>query len=312
MSEKKRILGLFPGQGSQKVGMGKELQATSAIAAEYFEKADKALGFSLSSICFEGPQERLTATEIAQPAILTVSTICFEIAQECSQEKLLPSAAAGHSLGEYSALVAARAISFEDAVQLVNKRGRYMQEAVPMGEGAMVAILGKEVAEIELAIEKVKSGVAEVANINAPGQIVVAGHKKALDELKTVMAGSKIMDLPVSAPFHCKLMKKAEENLAKDLNAINFSTCRFPVYSNFSAKPVYEPEDVRQNLISQVCGKVRWVESMKRAISDYKPEAVVEFGFGAVLTGLMKRIHADIPRFNADGLENAKEIALKV
>ena len=171
-----KIFALFPGQGSQKVGMGRQLFEQYDIAKELFAKADEALGFSLSQICFEGPADKLTLTEITQPAILTVSTICFRLAQmqpQAGAHTIV--AAAGHSLGEYSALVAADAMSFEDAVRLVNKRGRYMQEAVPVGTGRMVAVLGKEVAEIQAAITANTAGVSEIANINAPGQIVVAG-----------------------------------------------------------------------------------------------------------------------------------------
>jgi [acyl-carrier-protein] S-malonyltransferase len=302
------ILGLFPGQGSQKVGMGKDLYSTNDIAKDYFDRADKALGFSLSQICFSGPAEELTLTAIAQPAILTLSSICYEIAQTQSNGTLRPSAGAGHSLGEYSALVAAKAITFEDAVQLVNKRGRYMQEAVPPGEGSMAAILGKEVSEIEEKIKEITKGLVEIANINAPGQIVVAGHKTALEELKQLMTGTRIMDLPVSAPFHCKLMKPAEEKLTKDLLATSFNTAQFPIYCNFTAQKTTSPDEIRKNLINQVCGRVRWVESMQNANKEVAPNSVVEFGFGTVLTGLMKRIIPEIARYNADTVDNIQAI----
>ena len=199
-------LALFPGQGSQKVGMGKELSANSEIARHFFDRAQKALGFDLANMCFDGPEDALTSTAIAQPAILTVSSICFELAKE---KKLNIACAAGHSLGEYSALVAAEALSFDDAVLLVHKRGRYMQEAVPVGSGKMLAILGKEVKEIEAAIAQLEQGIAQIANDNSPGQVVVAGDNKGIENLQKILAGSKIIELKVSAPFHCALMTAA-------------------------------------------------------------------------------------------------------
>lgn len=306
MTSKKQILAVFPGQGSQKVGMGQELSQSNEIAKNIFEKADKALGFPLSKLCFEGPNEDLTATHVAQPAILTTSIISYEIFKQTSQGKLTPVIAAGHSLGEYSALVAAGALSFEDAVVLVNKRGRYMQEAVPKGLGSMLAVLGKEVSEIEAAIAEVKDGIVEIANVNAPGQIVVAGEVTALNALKEVMKGSKIIELNVSAPFHCKLMQKAAENLKKDLAAINFKECAFPVISNFSAKPVRTADEIRTSLELQVCGRVRWVESMMYALSAFDPLTSVEFGAGNVLNGMMKRISSPTERLNA--ADNQKSI----
>lgn len=295
------IFALFPGQGSQKVGMGKELHEHYDAAKRLFQIADEALGFSLSTICFEGPADKLTLTEITQPAILTVSTICFEIAK-LESGSAFPSvaAAAGHSLGEYSALVAAGALTFEDAVVLVNKRGRYMQEAVPVGTGKMVAVLGKEVSEIEAALVNEADKVAEIANINAPGQIVVAGSVSGVNAFIERLGAAKVIELPVSAPFHCSLMKPAEERLREDLRNVSIKAPSFPVYQNFSACAVTNPETIRENLARQVCGRVRWVECVENAVRETAPSAVWEFGAGNVLTGLVKRINSSVARVNID------------
>ncbi len=298
MSDSKIILGLFPGQGSQKVGMGALLHAQSDLSRSYFAEADKVLGFSLSGICFNGPGEKLTNTAIAQPAILTVSVIAYEIMKESNPDFSLIGAA-GHSLGEYSALVAAGAISFSDAVLLVHKRGSYMQESVPKGQGKMVAVLGKDLEEIEAALKQVSNGVAQAANINAPGQVVIAGDVVGIDNFKATLNGGKIIELDVSAPFHCSLMKPAADSLAKDLDALSINQCKFPVYANFSAQPTNEPNDIRQNLKDQVCGRVRWVECMETAISSLAPTEALEFGEGKVLTGLLKKIKKELPCRNS-------------
>lgn len=305
-----KIFALFPGQGSQKVGMGRQLFEQYDIAKELFAKADEALGFSLSQICFEGPADKLTLTEITQPAILTVSTICFRLAQmqpQAGAHTIV--AAAGHSLGEYSALVAADAMSFEDAVRLVNKRGRYMQEAVPVGTGRMVAVLGKEVAELQAAIDANTAGVSEIANINAPGQIVVAGSVEGVAGFVEKLGTAKVIDLPVSAPFHCSLMKPAEERLRVDLANITISTPKFPVYQNFTASFTNDPEQIRENLALQVCGRVRWVECVENALKEKAPEAVWEYGAGNVLTGLVKRINSGVARVNIDSPESLASMA---
>ena len=296
-----KIFALFPGQGSQKVGMGKELYEALPLARELFAQADQALGFALSKLCFEGPADQLTLTENAQPAILTVSTICFRLAQQqalaASQEIV---AAAGHSLGEYSALVAAEALTFEDAVKLVNKRGRYMQEAVPVGTGKMVAVLGKEVSEIEAALAGTGTEVAQIANINAPGQIVVAGSTTGVQLFIERLGAAKVIELPVSAPFHCSLMKPAENKLRVDLAQTTIKKPKFPVFQNFTATPSDDPDTIRENLALQVCGRVRWVECVENVLADKFPDAVWEYGAGNVLTGLVKRINAAVIRVNID------------
>jgi [acyl-carrier-protein] S-malonyltransferase len=295
------IFALFPGQGSQKVGMGKELAEAYPLAKELFTKADEALGFELSKVCFEGPSEKLTLTEIAQPAILTVSTICFQLSQQTSQAATQSIvAAAGHSLGEYSALVAAEALSFEDAVRLVNKRGKYMQEAVPVGSGKMVAVLGKEVSEIETALAQVQGDIAQIANINAPGQIVVAGSVSGVEKFVAALGAAKVIELTVSAPFHCDLMKPAEEKLRLDLANIEIRKPKFKVYQNYTAQASDDPETIRENLALQVCGRVRWVECVENVVKDTTPAAVWEYGAGNVLTGLVKRINPTITRVNVD------------
>jgi [acyl-carrier-protein] S-malonyltransferase len=281
--------------------MGKELAEAYPLAKELFAKADSALGFELSKVCFEGPSDKLTLTEIAQPAILTVSTICFQLSQQTSHAAAQSIvAAAGHSLGEYSALVAAEALSFEDAVRLVNKRGKYMQEAVPVGSGKMVAVLGKEVSEIEAALAHVDGDIAQIANINAPGQIVVAGSVSGVQKFVAALGTAKVIELTVSAPFHCDLMKPAEEKLRIDLANIEIRKPKFKVYQNFTAQASDDPETIRENLALQVCGRVRWVECVENVVKDTNPSAVWEYGAGNVLTGLVKRINPSITRVNVD------------
>jgi [acyl-carrier-protein] S-malonyltransferase len=290
--------------------MGRQLFEQYDIAKELFAKADEALGFPLSQICFEGPADKLTLTEITQPAILTVSTICFRLAQmqpQAGAHTIV--AAAGHSLGEYSALVAADAMSFEDAVRLVNKRGRYMQEAVPVGTGRMVAVLGKEVAELQAAIDASGVEVAEIANINAPGQIVIAGSLAGVAGFVEKLGSAKVIDLPVSAPFHCSLMKPAEQRLRVDLAGITIKTPKFPVYQNFTALFTNDPEAIRENLALQVCGRVRWVECVENVLKEKTPDVVWEYGAGNVLTGLVKRINSAVPRVNIDSPESLASMA---
>lgn len=283
--------------------MGKDLCSGSASAREIFQRADAALGWDLSSICFEGPAERLTMTEVTQPAILTTSVAYFEEFFRVESRSETVCAAAGHSLGEYSALVAAGSLAFEDAVCLVHKRGKFMQNAVAAGTGKMVAVLGKETAEIEAALSRVTAGVAEIANINSPGQVVVAGDVAGVNAFMTEMAGAKMTELIVSAPFHCSLMKPAEDALRKELASVKISPPKFPIYANVTAALTTDPEVIRENLAAQVSGRVRWVECIENAIAEQSPNAAYEFGAGNVLTGLMKRINGTIARTSVNSPE---------
>lgn len=287
-----KILALFPGQGSQVVGMGKAFYEADSTAQKIFAEADSALGYSLSKLCFEGPLEELTLTHNAQPAILTASYVAFQLAG------INPIAAAGHSLGEYTALVAAGAIDFKDAVKLVHKRGKYMQEAVPQGTGKMIAVLGPTPEAITEAIQAVSDGVKEIANLNCPGQTVVAGDVAGIDGLAAELQkrGAKVIPLNVSAPFHCSLMKPAAARLAVDLDAVQFRDPKFPIYANATAKPVTTAAEVRERLKEQVCAAVRWTESMTNVIQDHAPTQAIEFGAGKVLSNLLKRIQSSVPR----------------
>lgn len=302
------LAALFPGQGSQSVGMGRAFFESSSEAREIFKIADSVLGVKLSELCFEGPIEELTLTRFAQPALLTVSTIAFRLSG------LKPDAvavAAGHSLGEYSALVAAGALEFADAVRLVHERGRFMQEAVAPGAGKMVAVMGAPVEEIEGIIREIPSEIIEIANLNSPGQTVVAGSSAGVELFSRLLGerGGKTIQLNVSAPFHCSLMKPAADALAIELDKTNFSNPQFPVIANFDAQPVVTGEQARDRLKAQVCGAVRWTESMELAVNRFKPSAVVEFGPGGVLSKLMKRTHKELTRYEVSDPTSLSEFA---
>jgi [acyl-carrier-protein] S-malonyltransferase len=280
---------LFPGQGSQVVGMGKDFYDHSAWAKEVFGRADEILGFSLSGLCFEGPEEDLKLTQNTQPALLVVSFVALTL---LGKE---PGVAAGHSLGEYSALVAARALKFEDALLLVHKRGKYMQEAVPVGAGAMAAVLGMSFEEIQRGLEKISVGTVEIANWNLQDQIVIAGYKNAVEEaLKTLNAPRAVM-LPVSAPFHTTLMKSAEEKLAADLDKVEFKDLRFPIVTNVDAKIIHRGFEARDALKRQVSRPVLWHKSME-VLGREGMRIFVELGSGKVLSNLVKRIGRDWPQ----------------
>jgi [acyl-carrier-protein] S-malonyltransferase len=282
---------LFPGQGSQKVGMGRALQDAEAEARAVFAEADATLGFSVSKLCFEGPEDQLTLTANAQPAILTVSIAALRVLQR--RTDLAPSAVAGHSLGEYSALVAAGALRFADAVRLVHLRGKFMQEAVAPGVGAMAAILGLPADEVAAACREVAGAeVVSPANLNGPGQVVIAGHKAAVERAcaaAKARGAKKAMPLAVSAPFHCALMQPAADKLAAELARVEIAAPSVPVVTNVEAAPNQDPARVRDLLARQVTAPVRWEESVQRLAATGITRAV-EVGAGNVLGGLVRRI----------------------
>ena len=281
---------LFPGQGSQAVGMGKDLAERFPVACQTFEEADEALGKKLSQLCFEGPEDQLRLTENTQPAILTVSVAAWRVLDE---KGIKPAFVAGHSLGEYSAHVAAGTISFADAVRTVRNRGKYMQEAVPVGTGAMAAILGMDLDAVAAVCGDAAQGeVCEPANVNSTEQIVISGHAAAVEravKLAQERGAKRAILLPVSAPFHCSLMKPAQEKLAVDLKNLQFSAPRFPVVCNVYAKPVEDAESAREALIRQVTGSVKWSESVQLLIAR-GVQTFVEVGPGKVLCGLMRQL----------------------
>jgi [acyl-carrier-protein] S-malonyltransferase len=281
---------LFPGQGSQAVGMGRDLFERFPVARQTFEEADQSLGKNLSQLCFEGPEEQLRLTENTQPAILTVSVAAWRV---LNQKGIRPAFVAGHSLGEYSAHVVAGTISFADAVRTVRNRGKYMQEAVPVGTGAMAAILGMNLDAVGAVCGDAGKGeVCEPANINSPDQIVISGHAAAVEravKLAEERGAKRAILLQVSAPFHCSLMKPAQERLAVDLQQLEFSAPKIPVVCNVYAKPVEDAESSKEALVRQVTGSVNWSDSMQLLISR-GVQTFVEVGPGKVLCGLMRQI----------------------
>jgi [acyl-carrier-protein] S-malonyltransferase len=305
----KSIAFIFPGQGSQYVGMGKELYENFSVAKRIFEEADDALHQSISGLCFKGPEEALKLTENTQPAVLTTSIAAYNVLQ--AEKGLIPSFTAGHSLGEYSALVASEALTFSEAVKIVRLRGKFMQEAVPVGEGAMAAVLGMERDQVEKVCEEVSSGdVLTTANFNCPGQIVIAGHSKAVERAveRIKQEGKKAVLLPVSAPFHSPLMKPAGERLEKALGEISVTDLKIPVVTNVEAEVNTSKERVKGLLVAQVSSPVRWEESMRKMI-EKGMEQVLEIGPGKVLSGLMKRIDNRIETGNLEDLQTLKKIS---
>ena len=283
-----RLAFLFPGQGSQAVGMGKSYYEHYSLARELFGRADEILGYRISRLCFEGPDEELRLTQNTQPALLVVSAIAYSL---FGRE---PAIAAGHSLGEYSALVSAGSLRFEDALRLVHNRGRYMQEAVPVGQGAMAAVLGMSYEDLSQAVSRVQSGVVQIANWNSQEQLVIAGHKQAVEEALKMAKPPRSVMLPVSAPFHSALMKGAEDRLAIDLDRVEFKDLKFPIVTNVDAKIIEKGEDARDSLKRQVSRPVLWYKSMQRLAGE-NIDAFVELGPGKVLTGLIKRIGRSWP-----------------
>jgi [acyl-carrier-protein] S-malonyltransferase len=285
-----KIAFLFPGQGSQFAGMGKALADAYPAARNVFEEADQALDFTLSKLCFEGPDEDLKLTHNTQPAMLTVSIAALAVLRESG---FAPDCVAGHSLGEYSGVVAAGGMQFADAVRLVRKRGQYMQEAVPAGVGAMAALLKLPDGKLDAILqEAAQDEVVTAANLNSPDQIVIAGHTAAVSravELAKTAGAKRAMLLPVSAPFHCPLMKPAQQRLAADLNSTAFSDLSVPLVTNWQAREVRTAADVRQGLYEQVPNPVRWMDSI-RYLAAQGVTRFIEVGAGSVLTGLLRNI----------------------
>jgi [acyl-carrier-protein] S-malonyltransferase len=305
----KKTAFIFPGQGSQYIGMGKEFYDNFPMARQVFEEADDALHFSISSLCFNGPADALKLTENTQPAILTASVAALRVLQ--SENEIASEMTAGHSLGEYSALVGSGGFTFADAVRTVRLRGKFMQEAVPVGEGAMAAVLGMEREEIEKLCEDASEGdVLSPANFNCPGQIVIAGHAKAVQRaIDHVEAkGKRAILLPVSAPFHSPLMKPAGVRLAQELDQIAVKNLRIPVVTNVEAEPNASKDRVKGLLVTQVSHPVRWEDSIRTMIHE-GIERVIEIGPGKVLTGLMKRIDSNVEAKNLEDIQGLKKLS---
>ena len=307
-----KVAFLFPGQGSQYPGMGRELAQNFSCARAVFDETDEALGFAISRICFEGPAEELQLTANTQPAILTVSVAAAKVLRE---KGISADYVAGHSLGEYSALVAAGGLSVREAVQLVHKRGRYMQEAVPLGQGAMAAILGLDgVAGDEICRQAAQGEVVSPANLNSPGQIVIAGGSAAVAravEIAKARGAKRAIMLNVSAPFHCALMKPAQDRLSVDLDATLMADPQMPLVSNVSAEPVTSASLLREGLKRQVTAPVRWEESMRRLRAD-GVELFVEVGPGKVLSGLMRQIDRAVECLRVDDSSTLNEVVARL
>lgn len=298
---------LFPGQGSQAIGMGKELVEKYAAARDIFARADQALDFNLTNLIFFGPEEELRKTTNTQPAILTASIAALAVLE---QEGLKPDMVAGHSLGEYSALVAAGVITFEDAVQLVRKRGAFMQEAVPLGEGSMAAIMGLERnVVVDICQQASNVGIVQAVNFNCPGQIVIAGAVKAVEKaaemLKAAGAKRAIM-LPVSAPFHCTMMKPAADNLGRELAKVKFNDAKIPVVANINAQIMTGKDVIKAALVEQAASPVVWEDCMQRMVQE-GIRNFVEVGPGKVLSGFIKKIAKDAVILNVEDLASLEK-----
>ena len=298
---------VFPGQGAQKVGMGKDFYDNYDVAKKMFKEADEALGYSIMKMCFEGPEEDLKLTANTQPAILTISCIANEILKE---NGIQPEITGGHSLGEYSALVAAGVLNFQDAVALVHKRGSYMQEAVPVGEGGMAAIIGVDRDKIVEVCQQVSAeSPVQAVNFNCPGQIVIAGATKgvelAVEELKAAGA-KKAVVLPVSAPFHSTLMKPAAEKLAVELDKVTISDAKIPVVANVSAEILTKAEDIKASLVAQAASPVLWEDCVAR-MKEFGADVLFEAGPGKTLCGFNRRIDKTITSLNVEDVASLEK-----
>jgi [acyl-carrier-protein] S-malonyltransferase len=313
MVDKRKLAFIFPGQGSQTVGMGKDIYQEYPTAKAIYDKADEVLGFGISSLCFEGPEDKLKLTENTQPAILTTSIALLTLLQEIIDIK--PAYVAGHSLGEYSALVCAGALSFEDAVLSVNKRGQFMQSAVPVGVGTMAAII-KTTEEVvqELCDTVSREGHIVVnANINCPGQYVISGHTEAVKDVMALAKEKRAMGIPlaVSAPFHSPLMQKAADDLQEWLNKITFNDLCIPLVNNAEVEILTSGDDARASLIRQMQASVKWEASMRKLI-DQGVDTFVEIGPGKVLAGMMKRIDKEVNVINVMDSTSLNEAVEKI
>lgn len=306
---------VFPGQGSQHVGMGRFLYDDFRSSQLLFEEASDAVGVNFKKLCFEGPESELTLTAQTQPALLLISQALYQAIQEVAG--LRPHLAAGHSLGEYSACVASGAVSFADGIRTVRQRGQFMQEAVPVGQGGMAAVLGLEDSEVRIlcqwASAESKLGPLEPANYNCPGQVVISGSAKTLNWLSTQDLGSvlpkkpKLIPLNVSAPFHSSLMKSAQEKMAFVLRALPLRNPEFPIVQNVTAEKTSGVEDLRQNLIEQISAPVRWTESLQR-MKQEGVDRILECGPGKVLAGLAKKIDRELVSFNIQSIDDLRSL----
>ena len=303
---------LFPGQGSQLVGMGLEFYTKFDLVKKIFKQADETLGYPISKIILEGPADQLQLTQNTQPAILTVSYSIYKIlTQEFNFETKNIKYFAGHSLGEYSALVCADSLAFDDSLYLLFERGKAMQEAVPVGEGNMIAVLGLEYEEIKELLKSHASldGVCEIANDNADGQVILSGHKKTLDNLQLILKEKKIkfLSLKVSAPFHCSLMKPAAEKMKEKINSKNFKSPSFEIFNNVTAQPEKKTDKIKALLIEQIFSTVRWRESLKN-MSDVGVKSFIEIGPGKALTGMVKRTLKNVNCFSINSIDDIKNL----
>ena len=302
---------LFPGQGSQIVGMGSEFYNNFSLVKRFFAEADDVLNFKISKVILEGPENDLKLTQNTQPSILLVSYSIFTVLKnEFNFNTENIKYFAGHSLGEYSALLCANSLSFQDSLRLLFERGKSMQEAVPLGKGSMLAILGSKIEEINNYILEIKSnGVCEVANDNADGQIIVSGNIEPIEELKNILKKNKKKCIlsPVSAPFHCSLMNPASIAMKEKINAVNFKKPEFQIIGNVTAAPVEKPDDIKDLLVKQIYSKVRWRESII-FMNENKINDFIEIGPGKVLTGLTKRILPNSNSFSINSINDIKNL----
>lgn len=305
-----KIAVVFPGQGSQAVGMGRDFYDRFPRSRGVFEEADRALNRPLSKLCFEGPPEELQLTENTQPALLTVSMAIWSLLQEVLQ----PTFVAGHSLGEYTALTAAGALRFSDAVKLVRRRGEFMQQAVPVGQGAMLAVLGADPEKVEsLCREAARDQVLSPANFNSPGQIVIAGHAEAVrraQELAPSMGIKRTIPLAVSAPFHCALMKPAQENMLPLLRDQAFSALKTPLVTNVDAAVIHTGDEARDALIRQIPNPVKWWQSVEKLLQE-GVDTFIEVGPGKVLSGLIRKIGKEAQLLNVENVEDYEQLRAK-